>query len=145
MGSKGRKKLRYCFDALRSKMFFETEEEAKKFIEWNAEDMYNSTGYRPVRTYYCQSCQGWHVTKHGNESFFRERNDMNAKVAEAAVEQGGRNTGYFNTSKKVNKRYLNKSYQDLLHSIRKNGTWKAKNKNKKKYGKRDGWKEDGHL
>ena len=67
---------------------------------------------------------------------------MNAKVAEAAVEQGGRNTGYFNTSKKNNKRYLNKSYQDLLHSIRKNGTWEAKNKNKKRYGKRDRWKED---
>ena len=33
MGSKGKKRLRYCFDALRSKMFFETEEEAKKFIE----------------------------------------------------------------------------------------------------------------
>ena len=26
MGSKGKKRLRYCFDALRSKMFFETEE-----------------------------------------------------------------------------------------------------------------------
>ena len=49
MGNKGKKRLRYCFDAQRSKMVFDTEEEAMKFLEWNAEDMYRNTGYKPVR------------------------------------------------------------------------------------------------
>lgn len=142
MGNKGKKRLRYCFDAQRNKMVFDTEEEANKFLEWNADDMFRNTGYKPVRAYYCQSCQGWHVTKHGNEEFYSQRNSMNAKVAEAAYEQGGKNTGYYNTSKKKSKRHLNKSYQDLLHSIRKNGTWKAKRKSKKRYGNRDRWKEE---
>jgi len=141
MGNKGTKSVRYCVDAMRSKMTFDSEESALKFIEWNGDEMEAKTGFKPVRAYYCHCCQGWHVTKHGNEEWYRERNEKNAEVADVAKEQGGGNTGYSNFKKK-NKRYLNKSYQDLIHSIRRNAGWKRKKACKKRFGNRDNWKDE---
>ena len=123
-------------------MLFETKEAADKFIAWNADDMEAHTGRKPVRAYYCHYCNGWHVTKNGNDEFFKQKDEKNAEVAEAAVEQGGANTGYFNTSRKKSKRYINKSLQDFLHSARKNAKWKNIKKYKKRNGNRDNWKDD---
>jgi len=52
----------YCKDSGRKKMLFETEKKANTFIKFNSEEMESESGYSPVRSYYCISCNGWHVT-----------------------------------------------------------------------------------
>lgn len=48
----------------RSKMFFESEEKALKFMEFNNQHVQDSTGRSPIRAYYCKACCGWHLTIH---------------------------------------------------------------------------------
>lgn len=62
------KKNRYfCQDARRTKMLFETEGSAKRFIQFNAEEILEEEGKAPVRAYFCISCAGWHVTSKSEE------------------------------------------------------------------------------
>lgn len=56
------KKQLFCPSCMRSKIRFETQKEALKFIELNAEYIESQTGKRPVRAYYCKSCCAWHLT-----------------------------------------------------------------------------------
>ena len=52
----------FCRDAGKSKILFETEKKAENFIRFNAEEIASESGFSPVRTYFCISCGGYHVT-----------------------------------------------------------------------------------
>lgn len=54
----------FCYECGHSKMLFKTEEKANRFIEYNAETIgrENKKGKKPIRSYYCSVCGGWHVT-----------------------------------------------------------------------------------
>lgn len=44
------------------KCFFETEKKANTFLKFNADVIEEESGKRPIRSYFCQSCCGWHIT-----------------------------------------------------------------------------------
>ena len=52
----------YCIDCGRSKQLFETEKQADNFIKFNSEEIMETEEKAPVRSYFCPSCGGWHVT-----------------------------------------------------------------------------------
>jgi hypothetical protein len=52
----------YCRDSGKHKILFETEKKAENFIRFNAEEIKAGSGFSPVRTYFCISCGGYHVT-----------------------------------------------------------------------------------
>ena len=52
----------FCRDCQRQKMRFQTEKEALRFIDFNADEIEAETGKRPIRAYYCSSCAAWHIT-----------------------------------------------------------------------------------
>jgi len=52
----------HCSGCNRSKMLFNSKEEALRFIEFNASEIQDKNGYAPIRAYYCAFCGGWHVT-----------------------------------------------------------------------------------
>ena len=54
----------FCAYAGRPKLLFESKSKADNFIKRNAEEIANEskTGKKPVRSYYCTACGGWHVT-----------------------------------------------------------------------------------
>lgn len=58
------KHLIFCPKCNKSKILFETEKQAELFIRYNAEDIGNSNrkNKKPVRSYYCDVCGGYHVT-----------------------------------------------------------------------------------
>lgn len=56
------KNLVMCASSHKEKLRFETEAKALKFIEYNAETIAESSGYAPIRAYWCNSCCCWHVT-----------------------------------------------------------------------------------
>lgn len=49
----------FCPECRRTKMLFETEEKAERFIKFNKDEMGDRC---PVRAYYCVACGGWHTT-----------------------------------------------------------------------------------
>jgi len=58
------KHLIYCPKCGRSKMLFETQKKADLFIKFNSDDVEqeSKSHKKPVRSYYCDVCCGWHVT-----------------------------------------------------------------------------------
>lgn len=52
----------FCIDSGRQKQLFGTEKEAQNFIKFNSEEMMETEERAPVRSYFCSSCAGWHVT-----------------------------------------------------------------------------------
>lgn len=52
----------FCYDCGRIKMLFESEKKANTFIKFNSEEIEDSNGFAPVRSYFCAACNGWHVT-----------------------------------------------------------------------------------
>ena len=54
--------LVYCLETRRQKILFKSESKADNFIRFNADEIRENSGYAPVRSYYCISCGGWHVT-----------------------------------------------------------------------------------
>lgn len=72
------KKRIYCPIIRRSKMLFESEEKANRFIQFNEEDI-RKTGsikFKNLRAYYCIACGGWHITHVSiNEKEIREKNE----------------------------------------------------------------------
>lgn len=53
---------KFCIDCRRAKMLFPTEKKANRCIEMNGDEIYKSSGRRPIRAYYCIACGGWHIT-----------------------------------------------------------------------------------
>lgn len=56
------KNRHYCNDCGRSKILFESEKAAERFIKFNGEEIREESGYSPIRSYYCEACGGWHLT-----------------------------------------------------------------------------------
>lgn len=56
------KKQIFCPACKRPKLLFATEKKALDFIKYNAFAIKNTSGYCPIRAYYCYDCGGWHVT-----------------------------------------------------------------------------------
>lgn len=52
----------YCPLCKRTKMLFQSESKANNFIRYNAEKVFEETGKKPIRAYYCIACGGWHLT-----------------------------------------------------------------------------------
>ena len=57
----------YCRECGRSKLLFETEQKALRFIKFNADEIETETGRKPERAYYCVCCGGWHTTSMKNK------------------------------------------------------------------------------
>ena len=57
----------YCRECGRSKLLFETEQKALRFIKFNADEIEAETGRKPERDYYCVCCGGWHTTSMKNK------------------------------------------------------------------------------
>lgn len=51
-----------CGSSRRTKYLFRSEEKANRFIQYNASAIEEENGYAPIRSYYCKTCGGWHVT-----------------------------------------------------------------------------------
>ncbi len=51
------------------KMLFETEKKANLYLKYNADDVLEENGRKPIRSYYCEACGGWHVT---SSKYFRD-------------------------------------------------------------------------
>lgn len=56
------KNHKFCIDCMRPKMLFSSEKKANRCIEMNGDEIYESSGRRPIRAYYCIACGGWHIT-----------------------------------------------------------------------------------
>ena len=52
----------FCKNCNRSKMLFNTEKEANRFIKFNYDEIISESGYAPQRSYFCVFCGGWHIT-----------------------------------------------------------------------------------
>jgi len=76
----------FCKDSGKLKLLFESEKKAGLFIKFNSEEIESESGYSPIRTYFCISCNGWHVTSKSEiadtkskteqvlESYYEEKN-----------------------------------------------------------------------
>lgn len=53
---------KYCADAGRMKLSFDSKEAAYRFIGYNREVILRQRGFAPVRSYLCPVCGCWHVT-----------------------------------------------------------------------------------
>ena len=71
----------YCYECGRPKMVFETEKKANTFIKFNSEIIEEENGFKPIRTYFCESCNGWHIT-----SQEEKKNYTKASLRERIVE-----------------------------------------------------------
>ena len=58
--AKPKKNRFWCIESKQFKQQFESEEKAKRFMEWNKEAFRKK--YRPVRAYFCEACGCWHIT-----------------------------------------------------------------------------------
>ncbi len=56
------KNHKFCVDCMRAKMLFPSEKKALRCIEMNGDEIYEKSGRRPIRAYYCIACGGWHIT-----------------------------------------------------------------------------------
>lgn len=52
----------FCIECQRPKILFESKSKALNFIKYNSDEIKEENGIAPIRTYFCKSCGGWHVT-----------------------------------------------------------------------------------
>lgn len=57
----------HCPQCGKPKTQFSTKQEADLFIFYNAKEISDANGYAPVRSYFCDMCQCWHLTSHEYE------------------------------------------------------------------------------
>ena len=67
------KKRVFCPFCGYSKMLFETEKKANLYLKYNADDVLEENGRKPIRTYYCEACGGWHVTSSKSFRYVEEK------------------------------------------------------------------------
>ena len=68
----------FCLDCKGTKMLFATEAKANNFIRFNTDEILEETGKAPVRSYYCESCGGWHVTSNPAREYFEKKELIDA-------------------------------------------------------------------
>lgn len=52
----------FCPEIGRKKLLFESESKAKRYLDFNKNEIEAEHGYAPERSYYCEVCGGWHTT-----------------------------------------------------------------------------------
>jgi hypothetical protein len=52
----------FCIKANKTKLRFNTQKKAERFIEFNQFEILKQNNKMQIRTYYCDSCQAFHVT-----------------------------------------------------------------------------------
>lgn len=57
----------FCIGSQKRKLRFESEEKAKRFIDFNSEMILSANGIAPERAYYCRFCCAWHVTSSSDD------------------------------------------------------------------------------
>lgn len=62
----------FCRACGYNKILFKSEKEALKFLDFNADEIDEETGKKPVRAYFCEVCAGWHVTSRENWNSYRK-------------------------------------------------------------------------
>ncbi len=72
----------FCASINRVKMLFETKEKADNFINFNAVEIAENNSYAPIRSYYCPSCGGWHVTHKPLDEEYTRTDDLQQKAYE---------------------------------------------------------------
>lgn len=96
------KNSHFCIDCNRRKMVFSSREKAERFIAYNADEIYEETGRRPIRAYFCVACGGWHVTSHEArpekssfvERYFAEKAELIELMASLKLRVWRKNTIY---------------------------------------------------
>ena len=96
--SKPTKNRVMCPECFKAKMLFETQKQADNFIKWNGEDIDTHGGV--LRSYYCQSCGGWHISskpykpvyEHNTENLIEryrkdKKNDIDTTLLQTEVEK----------------------------------------------------------
>lgn len=76
----------FCVACQRTKMLFETQAEADRFISFNKEEIEDENGRAPIRSYYCKLCGGYHVTSNPSEKDGEVFDDKVEHLAEMANE-----------------------------------------------------------
>lgn len=82
------KNHRFCVDCMRPKMLFTSEKKALRCIEMNGDEIFDQSGSRPIRAYYCMACGGWHITSKklnpnlhsAVEHYFMKRDALNLAI-----------------------------------------------------------------
>jgi hypothetical protein len=59
---KPKKNRVFCPYSSKHKMVFKAEKEANLFMKYNGDEIEIATGLRPIRSYFCSGCGGWHIT-----------------------------------------------------------------------------------
>ncbi len=82
----------YCPACHKSKIQFDTKQKADSFITFNADEIYETSGHAPVRSYYCVKCCCWHVTSNpsqevGERLDRRDRKNMKTIIDLESAEQ----------------------------------------------------------
>lgn len=85
---KPKKNKVYCLAIGRTKMLFESQDKADRFIKFNEDEIRDSgtKNFKNLRSYYCEVCGGWHIT-HINlsESEKQKRDSLVSDVIELAT------------------------------------------------------------
>lgn len=64
----------YCPSAGKHKMLFNSEGAARKFIEFNADEIEATYGSAPRYVYYCDVCMGWHTSSYNLPNGYQSKN-----------------------------------------------------------------------
>lgn len=88
-----------CPECNRSKIIFESEAKAQRFIEFNKDAMKHGD---KLRVYYCEACGGWHVTHHRYSTKYKNRTDKLIAAYE-------RDSGAKETLRELNKKIGHKA------------------------------------
>lgn len=75
----------FCYNCLRVKMLFPTQEKADNFIRFNAENIAETSRIVPVRSYFCPACAGWHVTHREEPGEYARTDEQNEKAFRLGV------------------------------------------------------------
>lgn len=76
----------FCNDCQRTKILFDSEEEAQRFLKFNTDEILSESYKAPVRVYYCNLCGGWHTTSRENKNIGLTRGEQYASFVDKCVE-----------------------------------------------------------
>lgn len=77
----------FCKDSGKNKVLFESEKKAGLFIKFNSEEIAAESGYSPIRSYFCISCGGWHVTSRNEVADSIAIKSRTEKILETYIEE----------------------------------------------------------
>ena len=77
----------FCKDSGKNKVLFDSEKKAGLFIKFNIEEIAAESGYSPIRSYFCISCGGWHVTSRNEADDSIAIKSRTEKILETYIEE----------------------------------------------------------